>query len=122
MPFEKGQQPPEGSGRPKGSPNRATSAAREAIALFVDNNAGKLQGWLDAIAEGVQDPATEDKPARWVTPPNPARAFELFQSVVEYHIPKLARTEHTGDGGGPVAVAITHVYEPANPGPEKREP
>jgi hypothetical protein len=114
--------PNAGKGRPLGSQNRATASAREAIALFVDENAPRLQEWLDAIAEGVIEPATEDRPAKVLVAPNPARAFELFQSVVEYHIPKLARTEHTGDGGGPVAVAITHIYEPANPGPEKREP
>jgi len=104
-------------GRQPGSPNRATSAAREAIAAFVDGNAGRLQEWLDAIAEGVIEPATGDKPARVLVPPNPVKAFELFQSVVEYHIPKLARTELTGDGGGPVQTTINHVYEPANPKP-----
>jgi hypothetical protein len=35
---------------------------------------------------------------------NPAKAFELFQSVVEYHIPKLARTEMTGKDGGPLQI------------------
>lgn len=79
--------------RPKGSPNKATQAAREAIAAFVDGNAHKLQGWLTAIAEG--DPANDIKP-------NPAKAFELFNSVIEYHVPKLNRTELTGKDGGPI--------------------
>jgi len=83
--------------RPKGTPNKATQAAREAIAAFVDGNAHRLEGWLKTIAEG--DPANDVKP-------NPAKAFELFQSVVEYHVPKLARTEVTGDGGGPVKVSL----------------
>jgi len=26
--------------------------------------------------------------------------------MAEYHIPKLARTEHTGEGGGPLQVNI----------------
>lgn len=69
-----------GQGRPKGIPNKATSQAREAIAMFVDNNAHRLQEWLDRIAE-------ED----------PEKAFSLFQSVIEYHIPKLARTEVNGE-------------------------
>lgn len=81
--------------RPKGSLNKTTIEAKRAIAAFVDNNAHRLTEWLDAVAAG--DPANDIKP-------NPAKAFELFQSVVEYHIPKLARTEHTGDGGGPVQV------------------
>jgi len=79
--------------RPKGSPNKATQAAREAIAAFVDGNAHKLEGWLKAIAEG--DPANDIKP-------NPAKAFELYNSVIEYHVPKLNRTELTGANGGPV--------------------
>jgi hypothetical protein len=67
-----------GQGRPKGCPNKATTAAREAIALFVDNNAHRLEEWLDRVAEE-----------------NPAEAFKLYQSVIEYHIPKLQRTENT---------------------------
>lgn len=63
-------------GRKAGTSNKATSAAREAIAAFVDGNADRLTLWLDAIAEQ-----------------SPKDAFNCFMSVVEYHIPKLARTE-----------------------------
>src|SRR4249920_4174535 len=102
-------------GRVPGVPNKATGAAREAIAAFVDGNAHRLQDWLTAVAEGITEPDTDDKPGRVIIAPNPARAFELFQSVVEYHIPKLARTELTGKDGAPVATTITHVYEPSEP-------
>lgn len=64
------------NGRPKGTPNKATINAREAIASFVDGNVERLNGWLDAIA---------DK--------DPKDAFNCFMSVVEYNIPKLARTD-----------------------------
>lgn len=74
-------------GRAPGTPNKATQDARQAIAFFVDSNAHRLTEWLDLVAAE-----------------NPAKAFELFQSVVEYHVPKLARTEHVGDGGGPVRI------------------
>lgn len=87
--------------RAKGTPNRATAAAREAIAAFVDGNAGRLQGWLDNVANGVQG---DD--GKWVVKPDPQRAFEMFQSVVEYHVPKLARTELTGADGGPQEMVI----------------
>lgn len=79
-----------GQGRPKGTPNKATGEAREAIAIFVNNNAGRLQEWLDKVAGGVKD-----KNGGYAVPPNPEKAFVLFQSVVEYHIPKLQRTENT---------------------------
>ena len=80
-------------GRVAGTPNKATQEARQAIALFVDGNAHRLTDWLNAVANG--DPENDAKP-------NPAKAFELFQSVVEYHIPKLARSEHVGEGGGAI--------------------
>lgn len=93
---------PPGPGRPKGIPNKSTQDAREAIAAFVDGNAHRLTGWLDQVASG--DPSNDIKP-------NPAKAFEMFQSVVEYHIPKLARTEVSGKDGGPVVVALTALDE-----------
>jgi hypothetical protein len=72
-------------GRTAGTPNKASAQAREAIALFVDGNAHRLQEWLDQIAAD-----------------DPKRAFELFQSVIEYHVPKLGRTEHVGDAKAPI--------------------
>lgn len=82
-------------GRVKGAPNKVTAEARAAIAKFVDGNAHRLQTWLDDVANGVLDP--EGK--KYVLPPDPQKAFELFQSVIEYHVPKLARTELTGADG-----------------------
>ena len=72
-------------GRQAGTPNKSTQAAREAIARFVDGNSDKLQEWLEQIAKEK----------------GPQAAFECFASMVEYHVPKLARTETTGKDGGP---------------------
>jgi hypothetical protein len=83
-------------GRPAGTPNKATIQAREAIALFVDGNAHRLSEWLDKVAEGekgMKRSKAGEEYEDWIVEPNPAKAFELFQSVVEYHVPKLARTE-----------------------------
>ena len=85
-------------GRQAGTPNKATQEARQAIALFVDQNAHRLSEWLNAVADG--DPLNDIKP-------NPAKAFEMFQSVVEYHIPKLARTELAGDTDKPIELKVT---------------
>ena len=85
------------NGRPSGVPNKVTQEARQAIAAFVDGNAHRLSEWLDAVAQG--DPENDIKP-------NPAKAFEMFQSVVEYHVPKLARSEVTGVDGGPQEMVI----------------
>ena len=111
--------PKKGPGRPAGSPNKATSDARQAIAQFVDGNAHRLTEWLDAVAEGVKQPMKNEngqivlddsgKPLEeYVVNPNPAKAFDMFQSVVEYHIPKLARTELAGDPNNPVELDV-HV-------------
>lgn len=76
------------SRKPKGVPNKATQNAREAIAAFVEGNVDRLNGWLDDIAK--QDGAKA--------------AFDCFMDVVEYHVPKLARTELTGKDGKPINV------------------
>lgn len=86
-----GRQPPPRPGSRKGIPNKATANAREAIARLVDGNAGRLQEWIDQIAEQE----------------GPLAAWRCFMDVVEYHIPKLARTEHTGADGGAVQHAVT---------------
>ena len=78
-------------GRRKGTANKSTRAAKDAIALFIDGNAHKLQGWLDAIEE------TDGAQA----------AFQCIVCVLEFHVPKMARVENTGDGGGPIIIQMT---------------
>lgn len=85
------------NGRPKGSQNKATTLAREAIANFVEGNVERLNGWLDRIADD-----------------NPKAAFDAFMSVVEYHIPKLQRTDvqpldGKGDPTDGFNITIKHV-------------
>lgn len=84
--FRKGEKRPN---QGKHGPPKATLAAREAIAAFVDANAHKLQEWLDAMAAD-----------------SPKDAFNAFLALVEYHVPKLARTELTGPNGGPIVVSL----------------
>ena len=95
-----------GAGRPAGSPNKATLEARQAIGAFVDGNAHRLTEWLDRVADGVKvTEMTEEGPMeKYIVPPKPAKAFDMFQSVVEYHVTKLARTEHVGDDNKPLVV------------------
>jgi hypothetical protein len=92
-------------GRPKGSPNKSTAMAREAIAQFVEGNAHKMQEWLEQVAIGVKN--DDDK---FIVLPNPEKAFGMLQSVMEYHLPKLARTEHTGDEDQPVKIIHEHKF------------
>ena len=81
-----------GPGRTPGVPNKSTTKAREAIAEFVDANTYRLQGWLDQIAQ-------DDKHG-------PKVAFDCVMALLEYHVPKLARTELTGKDGKDLTVTL----------------
>lgn len=86
MPFVKGK-----SGNPKGKPpgeHKATRNAREALARLIDGNVHRVQKWLDEIAE--EDGAKA--------------AMAAFTDLIEYHVPKLQRTEHTGPDGGAIVI------------------
>jgi hypothetical protein len=87
--IEKGLPPNAGVGRPKGTPNKSTAIVRDAIAKMADENADKFNEWLTAVA------AT-----------SPEKACDIYLKAIEYHIPKLARTEVTGDANQP----IHHVF------------
>jgi hypothetical protein len=88
--FKKGEKRPN---QGKRGPSKTTLDARQAIAAFVDGNAHRLTGWLDQVAVD-----------------NPAKAFEMFQSVVEYHIPKLARQEVSGPDGSAIKFEINQPW------------
>jgi len=72
-----------GGGSRKGVPNKATADVRQAIAEFASANVHRMSEWLDSIDD-------------------PARAMDLYLRAIEYHIPKLQRSEHTGKDGGPM--------------------
>lgn len=99
--FKKGVKVP---GQGKRGPDKATLAAREAIGKFVDGNAHRLQTWLDQVADGVPKVDEEGNAIKgeYIVNPDPKKAAELFQSVIEYHVPKLARQEHVGGDGGAI--------------------
>mgnify|MGYP000899085298 CR=1 FL=1 len=74
-------------GRTKGTPNKATTDVRAAIAAFAQDNFGQMSEWLNQIED-------------------PAKRMDLYLRAIEYHIPKLGRIEHTGQNGGPFQVTI----------------
>ena len=69
-------------GRKAGVGNKTTVDVREAIAAFASANVGQMTTWLSSIDD-------------------PAKKLDLYLRVIEYHIPKLARSEQTGPDGGP---------------------
>ena len=82
--------PAAGMGRAKGVPNKSTAAVREAIAKMAELNAPRFAIWLDEVAQK-----------------SPEKACDIYLRAIEYHIPKLARTEITGQDGQPVALQVT---------------
>jgi hypothetical protein len=85
--FRKGEKRPN---QGMHGPPRASLAAREAIARFIDGNAERLQGWLDEIA--VRD--------------GPKAAFQCVVDLLEFHCPKLARQEHSSVDGEPQTLIV----------------
>lgn len=82
-------------GRTKGTPNKATREFRETVQKLLDDNRENVGRWLTLVAEG--DGTDHGKP-------DPAKALDLLARLAEFAAPKLARTEHVGDGGGPVRI------------------
>ena len=81
-----------GPGRPKGLPNRATQAVREAIARMAEENAENFNLWLSQVAAS-----------------SPEKACDIYLKAIEYHIPKLARTEVTGKDDGPINIGFSWI-------------
>ena len=74
-------------GRKAGVVNKTTVDVREAIAAFAAANVGQMTEWLASIDD-------------------PAKKLDLYLRAIEYHIPKLARSELTSPGGGNLIVEI----------------
>ena len=88
-------------GRPKGTPNKVNQEFRETVKKLLEDNSENVGRWLTAVAEGNGDPDKAD----------PGKALDLMAKLGEFAAPKLARTEHVGDGGGPVRIVATNLDE-----------
>ena len=86
--------PNAGKGRVKGVPNKATADVRAAIALVAQNKAPDLERWLDQCADGIKAKDKDGKhTGEYLVKPDPGRAAQVYLGAIEYHIPKLSRTE-----------------------------
>jgi hypothetical protein len=90
-----GRKPPNaGKGRVKGVPNKATADVRAAIALVAQNKSADLERWLDQTANGVPRLGKNGRPTKdFLVRPDPGKAAQIYLGAIEYHIPKLSRTE-----------------------------
>ena len=95
MSFRGGDENINRDGRPKGSVNKNTKQIREAYQLLTEQNLDNMNRWL-------QQTAQED----------PAKAMDLMLKLSEYIIPKLARTELTGNDGEDLFKNIKFEFGP----------
>lgn len=85
MPFQKGHKL--GKGRPKGAENKSTGVIRKAFNDFVENNLEQIQNDYKAMN-------------------NPKDRLYFIINLAEYCIPKLQRTELTGENGESIKLQI----------------
>ena len=85
---------PNSGGSRKGKPNKVTTKAREVIAEVIDGTAPRVQAWIDAVAET-----------------DPKGALQAYTALLEFGVPKLARTELTGLDGGPLVIRASDADE-----------
>jgi hypothetical protein len=97
----RGGLPNGGKGRPPGFPNKTTRDVREAIRRVAEDNAENFAEWLKTVAIG------DGKSVK----PDPAKAADLYLKAIEYHIPKLARTEVAGDQDQPMQMVVKWAQE-----------
>lgn len=81
--------------RPTGSKNKADANVKALFQAIVGRKSLQVENWLDKVAEN-----------------DPAKALDALFKLTEYVMPKLARTEHTGDENNPVKVDVTHKLPP----------
>ena len=91
---------PKTGGRVAGKPNAATVEFRETVTKLLSDNAANVAIWLQQVAQGHGD-----------AKPDPGKALDMLAKLAEYAAPKLARTEVTGAGGGPVVIAASPLDE-----------
>lgn len=90
-------------GRPKGSPNKATTKIREAYHDLLENNLDNINLWLAQVAKK-----------------DPGRAVDLMLRLSEYILPKLARTEVTGSDGEDLFANVKFTFGLADPTDEEQ--
>ena len=83
-------------GRLLGSKNKNTQLIREAYQKLTEDNLLNMSMWIQQIAAD-----------------NPEKAFKLMLEMSEFILPKLARTELTGNNGDDLFKSLTFEFGPS---------
>lgn len=95
MAFKGGDENINRAGRTPGIPNKTTKQIREAYQKLTEDNLDRMSIWITQVA-------SED----------PAKALDIMIRLSEYIIPKLARTEVTGNDGEDLFKNIKFQFGP----------
>ena len=88
--FVKGAPRPAKAGRKPGTPNKDVADVRATIKLIAERKVLELETWLNRVARR-----------------DPDKAMDLYLKMLEYHVPKLQRTEVTGLDGAAFSVELS---------------
>lgn len=102
--FKGGDENINRAGRPKGSLNKNTKHIREAYQRLTEHNLENMSIWISQVA-------SED----------PAKAMDIMIRLSEYILPKLARTELTGNDGDDLFKNIKFEFGPDVNDPVNRQ-
>ena len=83
--------------RPKGSPNKATAAAREAFASLLDGRLADLDAWIGEVSKV-----------------DPYRAFTMVMELARYCVPRPGIVQ--GDPPAPLTFKVVLPSDPDHPG------
>ena len=102
-----------GAGRPKGSPNKVTTVAKEAFLLAFQHLEGDLESYIRRTGEGetVKVLQKDGSLVEAKVGADPARAADLLIRMAEYHFPKQAKHIVAGDGDSPVIIEVRTMGE-----------
>lgn len=97
-------------------PNKVTQEFRETVRQLLERNTDNVAAWLERVANGEKievpiekaDGSTVTKVLR--IDPDPGKALDLLVKLAEFAAPKLARTEHVGEGGGPLKASVEVTF------------
>lgn len=85
-------------------PKERQRKTRETVLDLLDQYSGNFSTWLDEIANGKTN-----EQGGILTRPDPLTAAKLYLELLEFGVPKLARTEVAGEGGQALTIIVSPI-------------